>query len=188
MFKIKFFIISLLFTSVTHHWVADVSLPKVVEKRFQRSVQKLFNGEEYTKTPIVLTDSLAAISNSYFYALESRDKAKKYVVGLTIANGCKIGGCNINAENSDEFEVFYLYSLYNIKGQLTDLKILDYQSDYGYEVTSKWWLKQFVKHSEEEYKYSKNIDAISGATTSVNSIIKEMNLNKEILTEILKHN
>lgn len=180
-------VFSLAITSVIHFWVADVSLPKVVEKRFQRSIQKLFDGEEYTKTPIVLTDSIAAISNSYFYALENPDKTKKYIVGLTIANGCKIGGCNINAEKMDEFEVFYLYSLYNRQGHLIDLKILDYQSDHGYEITSKWWLKQFVKHQESVYEYSKNIDAISGATTSVRSTIKEMNRNKQIISEIMAY-
>jgi hypothetical protein len=186
MFKLKLFILTIFFTSVAHHWVADVSLPKTVEKRFNRSIQKLFKGEDFSKKAIKISDSLLHKSSSYFYELENSTKTKKYLVSITIANGCKIGGCDINAKNSEEYEVFYLYTLYNFSGELLEAKILDYQSDYGYEVTSKWWLKQFVKHQDETYKYSKNIDAISGATTSVNSTIKEMNLNKEIVNDVLK--
>jgi len=68
---------------------------------------------------------------------------------------------------------------------LIDLKILDYQSDHGYEITSNWWLKQFVKQQRDNYEYAKNIDAISGATVSVRSLIKEMNVNKSVLIKIL---
>lgn len=185
MFKFQVFILSIFITSVTHHWVADVSLPKSVEKRLQRKIQKVFDGEGYTKKLINYSDSLKKNSNSYFYLLENTEKSKKYILSLTLANGCKIGGCDINDKNGDLFETFYMYALYEESGQLVDLKILDYQSDYGYQITSNWWLKQFIKNQGESYEYSKNIDAISGATTSVKSTIKEMNQNQLILSEIL---
>ena len=52
-------------------------------------------------------------------------------------------------------------------------KILVYREDYGGEIASKRWLKQFIGKSWlDSFLYSKEISAISGATISVKSMIK----------------
>ena len=96
-------------------------------------------------------------------------------------NGEIFSEATIKVEEGDEFEQFFLYTLFNEEGELIDIKILDYQSEYGYEVTSKWWLKQFTKKWGQHFEYSKNIDAISGATVSVKSMIREMNMLQEVM-------
>jgi len=72
-------------------------------------------------------------------------------------------------------------SLYNLYDYLIILdkdlkikksKILAYREDYGGEIASGRWLKQFVgKSSINSFLYSKDISAISGATISVKSMI-----------------
>ena len=53
--------------------------------------------------------------------------------------------------------------------------MIDYNSEYGYEITSRGWLKQFIKTHDLPYVYGENIDAISGATKSGKSIVREIN-------------
>jgi Na+-translocating ferredoxin:NAD+ oxidoreductase RnfG subunit len=70
-------------------------------------------------------------------------------------------------------------------------KVLIYREDYGGEIGSKRWLKQFVgKSMDDQISFPGDIDAISGATISVRSMtraldtllksIKALHLNKVI--------
>ena len=70
----------------------------------------------------------------------------------------------------DHFEFLVIYSS-DIKIQ--HVSILVYREDYGYEIKSKRWLKQFSTRDTPK------VQAISGATISVNSLKKHV----ERLTE-----
>ena len=74
---------------------------------------------------------------------------------------------------TDQFD--YLILLDN---DLTILKakVLVYREDYGGEIGSKRWLKQFIgKTQNDELRYKDNIAAISGATISVRSMTNAVN-------------
>jgi len=74
---------------------------------------------------------------------------------------------------TDQFD--YLILLDN---NLTILKakVLAYREDYGGEIGSKRWLKQFIgKTQDDELRYQDNIVAISGATISVRSMTEAVN-------------
>ena len=66
-------------------------------------------------------------------------------------------------------------------------KVLVYREDYGGEIGSRRWLKQFIgKSSSENLKYEKEIIAISGATISaramtvaINTFLKNTTILKE---------
>ena len=65
-----------------------------------------------------------------------------------------------------------------LDGNLTIVKakVLAYREDYGGEIGSKRWLKQFIgKTQNDELKYQENIVAISGATISVRSMTDAVN-------------
>jgi len=56
------------------------------------------------------------------------------------------------------------------------MKVLIYREDYGGEIGSKRWLKQFVgKSLNDELNVGQNIKAISGATISVNAMTTAVN-------------
>jgi Na+-translocating ferredoxin:NAD+ oxidoreductase RnfG subunit len=55
------------------------------------------------------------------------------------------------------------------------IRILKYRSEYGAEITNKKWLSQFYEENATQFILHKNIDAISGATFSANSLVKEIN-------------
>ena len=55
-------------------------------------------------------------------------------------------------------------------------KVLIYREEYGGEIGSKRWLKQFIgKTQNDSLRYGDNIIAISGATISVRSMTNAMN-------------
>ena len=63
--------------------------------------------------------------------------------------------------------------LFNQNGTILKSEIVKYREPYGGEISGKNWLKQFIaKSSSSQFKVGKNIDGISGATISVNSVTK----------------
>ena len=59
---------------------------------------------------------------------------------------------------------------------IKNMKVLVYREDYGGEIGSKRWLRQFVgKNPEARFDYGQNIAAISGATISVQSMTRAVN-------------
>ena len=58
-------------------------------------------------------------------------------------------------------------------GSIINTSIIKYREAYGGEVDNERWLAQFVnRNNNSSYKIGKNIDGITGATISVNSLSK----------------
>ena len=61
----------------------------------------------------------------------------------------------------------------NNEGSILATEVIKYREAYGGEVGNKNWLAQFINSTEtSQFKVGKNIDGISGATISVNSLSK----------------
>jgi len=66
--------------------------------------------------------------------------------------------------------------LLNPELAIVKAKVLIYREEYGGEIGSKRWLRQFIgKTQNDEFRYGDNIDAIAGATISVRSMTNAMN-------------
>ena len=75
---------------------------------------------------------------------------------------------------------------FNMDGQLINAHIVKYREDYGYEVGNRRWLNQFLSlDASSDYKVGKNIDGISGATISVNSVTRGINRSAIIVEYLL---
>lgn len=75
---------------------------------------------------------------------------------------------------TDEFDYVILLNKNLI---IVKTKVLIYREDYGGEIGSNRWLKQFIgKNKEDKLIYNTNIMAISGATISAQSITKAINV------------
>ena len=62
--------------------------------------------------------------------------------------------------------------IFNLDATISKVNIIKYRENYGGEVGSKRWLKQFIgKLNGKEMKYRNDISAISGATISVKSMV-----------------
>ena len=63
--------------------------------------------------------------------------------------------------------------LFNTEGEIISSEVIKYREAYGGEVGNKNWLAQFTNSTDtSQFKVGKNIDGISGATISVNSLTK----------------
>jgi len=68
-------------------------------------------------------------------------------------------------------DVFDYVVLFDADMAVKKTKILIYREDYGRQVGSQRWLKQFIgKKAGESLGYGKDIDGISGATISAKSM------------------
>lgn len=148
---------------------------KQVKKHFKETISLVeFKPEHFD----------AQASNSSFFYVQNTQQALLGIAVITHANGCVMGGCAISNTDETRFEQFDILSIYNKEKELKSLVVLDYPGEHGFEITAKWWLKQFLGSSTAKHKYRKNIDAISGATISAQSVVDEINALNSIILEL----
>ncbi len=119
-----------------------------------------------------------------FFEIQSGESPYKYIyVGRV--NSCRAGGCSISfiIPKEGESEYFDYFILFDENKTVQLVRVFNYQATHGHEITAKGWLKQFIGHDgAKPLQVDKNIDAISGATISVNAITFDI----EMITLILK--
>jgi hypothetical protein len=112
----------------------------------------------------------------------------KYVY-IGRVNSCRSGGCSGNTvtESDQTSEYFDYYILFDARCTVLRVKVFNYQATHGQEITANGWLKQFIGYNgEKELQTGKNIDAISGATISVEGITFDIQNKTNFLKRILQ--
>jgi hypothetical protein len=70
-----------------------------------------------------------------------------------------------------KFHKFEYYIIFDTKGEIVKVEVLNYNENYGAEICNKRWLKQFHQiNTSSFFTYNTTVDGISGATLSVQSI------------------
>ena len=70
-----------------------------------------------------------------------------------------------------KFHKFEYYIIFDEKGEILEIEVLNYNENYGAEICNKRWLKQFYQINTSYFpEYNTTVDGISGATISVQSI------------------
>ena len=156
-FKSRFVGFFILFTFM----LAGFGLPKNVEKKVAKEVKKVFEIEAFEMDAIVVTEELkiklpTKLTNNNFYKLSNADTFLGYAF--------------VDQAPSKTAKFDYLVVLdTNLK--VKHSKVLIYREEYGGEIGSKRWLKQFLgKTGGDRVDHETNIDGIAGATISVRSM------------------
>jgi len=84
------------------------------------------------------------------------------------------------------YEYFDYWVWFGKEGEIKLVRVYKYRSDYGGEITARSWLKQFQDKTPGSLTVGSNVDAISGATISSNSMVDNLNSFKDLLDEIMK--
>ncbi len=136
-------------------------LPKNVEKKVQKELKKTFQIDGFTLVPI-------AISTSLNEGLPKKITPQNF---LKITDGTEhLGYLFVDKAPSKTAEFDYLI-VFDTELKIMHSKVLIYREEYGGEIGSKRWLKQFNgKTAKDRVSHKTNIDGIAGATISVRSM------------------
>lgn len=159
------------------------------EKKIQKMVQKHWKDIEVDiSVPKLDQQNNRVLEGRNVYVISNSDTTLGFLV-VSKALGCLIGGCDSQSASDNErldssYEKFYYAVLYNTNFSIELVKVLQYESDFGYEICGRRWLKQFAGYEGCDLEYGKQIDGITGATVSVKSITSDINNLCWILSDI----
>ncbi|NJB72463.1 Na+-translocating ferredoxin:NAD+ oxidoreductase RnfG subunit [Saonia flava] len=136
-------------------------LPKNLQKKVEKELQKVFEVEQFSMISVQVSDELNAelpskISNANLFKILLDEQSLGYVF--------------VDQAPSKTAQFDYLV-VFDTKLKVIHSKVLVYREEYGGEIGSKRWLRQFIgKTGKDRVSHKTNIDAISGATISVRSM------------------
>ncbi len=141
-------------------------LPKNIQKKVDKEIKSIFSVETFKFTGVTISSDITKDLPSKF---EENNLFK------IEANNSLLGYAYLSQAPSKTAQFDYLVLLDKDLIVLKS-KVLMYREEYGGEIGSKRWLKQFIgKKGGDTLKCGDNIIAISGATISVRSMTKAMN-------------
>ena len=140
-------------------------LPKNIQKKVDKEIRDTFNLETFNFSSYAIDQKIAKNLPSKF-GVDNFFKIEK---------GSFLGYAYVAQAPSKTAQFDYLVLL-DKDLVVVKTKVLIYREDYGGEIGSTRWLKQFIgKSGNDELVYGDNIMAISGATISVRSMTSAMN-------------
>lgn len=143
-----------------------LGLSKSIQKKVDKQIIETFNVKEFTFTGVEIELEIANSLPSNF----GKDNLFKIET-----EGSFLGYAYVS-KAFGKVDYFDYLVLLDKDLVILKTKILVYREDYGGEIGSKRWLKQFIgKTQNDELLYGDNIAGISGATISVKVMTKAMN-------------
>ncbi|GAA4281586.1 FMN-binding protein [Gaetbulibacter aestuarii] len=140
-------------------------LPKYIQKRVDKEIEKTFEIEKFDMSEITISAELqkqvpSKFNNDNLFKIQSGEKLICYAYV---------------AQAPSKTAQFDYLVLLNPDLTVAGSKVLIYREEYGGEIGSTRWLKQFIgKKPGDDLKYGDNVSAISGATISVRSMTNAM--------------
>lgn len=142
------------------------NLPKGIQKKIQKEIKETYQIETYDFKDVVIASEIVKTLPSDF--------ANKNLYKIETADGL-MGYAYLAKAPSKTAQFDYLVLL-DKELVVKKSKVLMYREEYGGEIGSKRWLKQFIgKTKGDTLTYGDNVMAISGATISVRSMTNAMN-------------
>jgi Na+-translocating ferredoxin:NAD+ oxidoreductase RnfG subunit len=164
--------------SVLIFLLCSFEIPKNLQKKVAKEIKASYGIENYTLTNLTVNTTV----NNTLPIKVTNDNFYKVVVSSKV-----IGYVFLDRAPSKTAEFDYLILL-DATGTIKKSNVLIYREEYGGEIGSTRWLRQFIgKNINDDLVYRDNIDAISGATISVRSMINATN-NVLKTVKILKEN
>lgn len=134
--------------------------PTRIEKKVTKEITSYFEIEDFKTTTMVISQE----NNNSVKSEFSKDNLLEIK-----SNDALLGYAYIGNAPSKTARFDYLV-LFNPDFEILKSKVLIYREEYGGEIGSKRWLKQFIGISINDDTTLSDIDAISGATISVRSM------------------
>lgn len=156
----KFLLITILLTISTFHTDDVEWLSKSGQKKLEKSISKIWKNKTILKKEIIIPIEIqkeigTKIKDQSLYKIFVDDRIEGYLF--------------LDSKNS-KFNLFDYMVLLNTDLSVKNVNILVYREDYGGEICSPTFLKQFNgKNFNSEIKLGRDVQGISGATISCRS-------------------
>lgn len=159
--------------------VSAFQLPKRILKKVTKELVKTFDLKELKLEGIAISDEI----NNQLNKRKNLNTLFKVVHNTAIVGYAFVDKA---PSKTDQFDYLIILDKDLI---IKKTKVLVYREDYGGEIGSRRWLKQFIgKTSKDQLKYRRDIIAISGATISALSMTQAINLFLSDLAILQKNN
>ena len=145
---------------------SSIELTKSVKKRVEKEIKITFNVEGVFLKELVIDSE----TNSKLKTKIIKDNLFQIIKDQKLIGYAYIGKA---PSKTDDFDYLVLFDTALI---IKKSKLLVYREDYGAEIGSKRWLKQFIGlNSSSTIQYGNEIVPISGATISARSMTVAIN-------------
>lgn len=144
------------------------------DKRIARRVQKLWNQTGIEYNPLNLEKNSG--TGGKFHSINYQQQVLGYLYTGKVFT-CSVNGCEKPDPENDNREYFEFFVIFDENKSVLYIEITNYAASHGHEVSSPGWLKQFRGlKTGQVLRYGKEIDGITGATKSAQSLTDEINL------------
>lgn len=144
------------------------SLYSLTQKRADKAMDKYWQDMEYKLTNV----DLSTTESTEIYAVDQGDGTPTAYVMFADAMG--------------KVDTFIYMIIFSPEGSINKVSVLLYKENYGGEIASKRFLRQFEgKSNGRKMEYNEDIDGISGATISVQAITRSIRENSTTFNDIL---
>lgn len=153
-----------------------VQFPPRLQKKIDAAIKSTYIIEAYTLESISVSEELDKTTKAKFKG--------DHLFKLFQQDTLVIGYIYVGQAPSMK-KVFDYILLFNTDLSIKKSKVLIYREDYGLQIGSQRWLKQFIGLTiEDNVIYGENIDAIAGATISASSMTRATNAVLQSLRKI----
>lgn len=162
--------------------VFETMAEPLTDKNLHSELKKILKNKQYSLELINGFDT-NAIKGKYFRLKTNTKEAGISYIYLGRVNTMRSLHQQANGNSSEYFDYFILYDdLLAIQ----KVKVFNYQSSHGEMISSPGWLKNFQGYTpKKSLEIGKQIDAISGATISVNKITFDIKQKSNLLFQLL---
>ena len=144
------------------------------EIKLKKEIQKIFDD---SKEDEIIIENLKFQSDFIeIYSIFTSNNPEGFLFVKEV-RACTLNGCSsVDVKNNNIASEYFDISVITDKDMnIESVKVLDYFSDYGYEISSKRYLRQFKKKNLCDITSEKpQVDGISGATISYNALINSI--------------
>jgi hypothetical protein len=182
----KFLIFHIIFIG----WVLNSVNPEIEfsPKQLIREIQR-FNANNQPSILEIsdLNETMLDSLTGKFFKTTDTSPVEYFYIGRVLT--CRAEGCSAQSERikSGKSEYFDYFILFDATPAILSVEVFNYEATHGQEITVRGWLKQFNGYrADKELVAGRDVDAISGATTSVNSISSDIYDKTSLLKDYLQ--
>ncbi len=98
-----------------------------------------------------------------------------------------VKGYVLSTSAMGRFDAFDYFLVFNGSMEVKLIKVAVYRSAHGSAICNKRWLKQFEGYQGGELRYGKDVQAVSGATISGESIATDIQRAQQLMVSLKKN-